>query len=107
MAITFLAGAIVLEIIATSLLKTTEGFTKLGPTLFVLAAYGSAFYLLARSLEKGMQTGIAYALWAGIGVFVIATIGIIAFGEPVSMSKLAGIGLIIGGVITLNLAGAH
>lgn len=107
MALTFLTGAIILEIIATSLLKTTEGFTKLGPTLLVLAAYGAAFYMLAQALEKGMQTGIAYALWAGVGVFVIATIGIVAFGEPLSLAKLLGIGLIIGGVITLNLAGAH
>lgn len=107
MALTFLAGAIILEIIATSLLKTTEGFTRFGPTLLVLAAYGSAFYLLSRALDEGMQTGIAYALWAGVGVFVIATIGIIAFGEPISPPKVVGLGLIIGGVMTLNLAGAH
>lgn len=107
MALTFLTGAIILEIIATSLLKTTEGFTKIGPTLTVLAAYGSAFYLLARALQLGMQTGVAYALWAGVGVFVIATIGVLVFGEPLSASKLLGLGLIIGGVVTLNLAGAH
>lgn len=107
MAFAFLAGAIILEIIATSLLRTTEGFTNIGPTLVVLAAYGSAFYLLARALQLGMQTGVAYALWSGLGVFAIATIGMIAFGEPLSVTKLLGLGFIIAGVFTLNLAGAH
>ena len=107
MAFVLLAGAIFAEIIGTSLLKTTEGFTRLTPTIVCLAAYGAAFYLLAKALEKGMRTDIAYALWSGIGVFAIAIIGITFFGHPFSMVKLVGVVLIIGGVVILSLAGVH
>lgn len=102
----YLFAAVLFEIAGTSFLKTTEGFTRLWPTVACLAAYGAAFLLLAQSLEKGMQVGIAYAIWAGLGISIIAAIGILFLGEPISTTKLLGISLIIGGVVTLNLSGA-
>jgi small multidrug resistance pump len=102
----FLGGAIALEVVATSLLKSTEGFTRLWPTAAVLAGYGGAFYLLTLSLRE-LQVGTAYAMWSGIGTAAIATIGVIFLGEPLSVAKVAGIALVVAGVVVLNLGGAH
>lgn len=107
MAYIYLFAAVFLEVVGTSFLKSTEGFTRLWPTIACLAAYGTAFLLLAQSLEKGMQVGIAYAIWAGVGISIIAAVGILFLGEPFSITKLLGISLIIGGVVTLNLSGAQ
>lgn len=103
----FLILAIVFEIVGTTLLKSTEGFTKLLPTVASLAAYGVAFTLLAQALARGMQVGVAYALWSGLGTAIIATIGILILHEPFSFAKVGGVALIVAGVVTLNLAGAH
>lgn len=107
MAFVYLATAILAEIIGTTSLKYTEGFTRLAPTLLTLASYGAAIFFLARSLERGMQIGIAYALWSGIGVFAITLIGVFFLGEPFTVMKFLGIGLIIGGVVTLSLTGVQ
>lgn len=107
MAYLFLCGAIVAEVLATSLLKNTDGFTRLWPTVVCLALYGSAFLLLAKAVSRGMQVGIGYALWSAVGTTVIVGVGILFLGEPVSVPKVAGVLLVIAGVVTLNLASAQ
>ncbi|ETZ98007.1 multidrug transporter emrE [Mycobacterium kansasii 732] len=107
MAYLFLLCAIFAEVVATTLLKSTEGFTRLWPTVGCLAGYAVAFALLALSIARGMQTDVAYALWSAIGTAAIVLIAVLFLGSPVSLAKVLGVGLIIGGVLTLNLAGAH
>jgi small multidrug resistance pump len=102
-----LFGAIFAEVIATSLLKSTEGFTRLWPTVICLIGYGVSFALLAWSISRGMQTDVAYALWSAIGTAAIVLIAVLFLGSPMSVAKVVGVGLIIAGVVTLNLSGAH
>jgi small multidrug resistance pump len=103
----FLICAIVAEVVATSLLKSTEGFSRLLPTVACLVGYAIAFALLALSISRGMQTDVAYALWSAIGTAAIVLIAVLFLGSPVSVAKVVGVGLIIAGVLTLDLAGAH
>ncbi|WP_406816553.1 DMT family transporter [Mycobacterium sp. M23085] len=103
----FLLGAIFAEVIATSLLKSTEGFTRLWPTVACLIGYAVSFALLAVSISRGMQTDVAYALWSAIGTALIVLIAVLFLGSPISVTKVVGVGLIIAGVVTLNLTGAH
>jgi small multidrug resistance pump len=103
----FLICAIVAEVVATSLLKSTEGFSRLLPTVACLVGYAIAFALLALSISRGIQTDVAYALWSAIGTAAIVLIAVLFLGSPVSVAKVVGVGLIIAGVLTLNLAGAH
>ena len=103
----FLLCAIFTEVIATSLLKSTEGFTRLWPTVICLAGYAVSFALLALSISRGMQTDVAYALWSAIGTALIVLIAVLFLGSPLSVAKVVGVGLIIAGVLTLNLTGAH
>jgi small multidrug resistance pump len=99
--------AIFAEVAATSLLKSTEGFTRLWPTLLCLLGYAVSFALLALSISRGMQTDVAYALWSAIGTAAIVAIAVLFLGSSISVAKVFGIGLIIAGVVTLNLGGAH
>ncbi|QFZ77032.1 QacE family quaternary ammonium compound efflux SMR transporter [Streptomyces fagopyri] len=101
-----LAGAIVSEVAATTAMKYSEGFSRLWPSLVTVSGYVVAFLLLAQCL-KTVQVGTAYAIWAGAGTAVIAAIGMLFLGEALTVTKLAGILLIIGGVVVLNLGGAH
>lgn len=103
----FLLGAIFAEVIATSLLKSTEGFTRLWPTVVCLIGYAVSFALLAVSISRGMQTDVAYALWSAIGTALIVLIAVLFLGSSISLSKIVGVALIIAGVVTLNFAGAH
>ncbi|WP_082953410.1 MULTISPECIES: multidrug efflux SMR transporter [unclassified Mycobacterium] len=103
----FLLCAIFAEVIATSLLKSTEGFTRLWPTVICLSGYAVSFALLAVSISRGMQTDVAYALWSAIGTALIVLIAVLFLGSTVSVAKVVGVGLIIAGVVTLNLSGAH
>lgn len=107
MPLVLLAVAICAEVLGTSLLRATEGFTRLWPTLGALTAYGVAFYALAGAVHRGLGVGIAYALWAGLGTTLIVIIGVLALGEPLGWVKVAGIALIVAGVLVLNLGGAH
>jgi len=99
--------AIFVEVVATSLLKSTEGFTRLVPTVICLVGYAASFALLALSISRGMQTDVAYALWSAIGTAAIVLIAVVFLGSPLSVAKVVGIGLIIAGVVTLNVSGAH
>jgi small multidrug resistance pump len=102
----FLVLAIAVEVVGTSLLKATEGFTKLWPTAGVLVAYALAFVFLAQAV-KVVPVGIAYALWSGLGTAAIVAIGAVFLGEPLSLVKVIGVGLVIAGVVVLNVGGAH
>ncbi|PKV85079.1 multidrug efflux SMR transporter [Streptomyces sp. TLI_146] len=100
-----LSCAIASEIAATSAMKYSEGFTRLWPSLVTACGYLLAFYLLSLTL-KSMSVGTAYAIWSGAGTAVVAAIGMLFLGETMTAAKFAGIALIIGGVVLLNLGGA-
>jgi small multidrug resistance pump len=101
-----LSIAIASEVAGTVALKYTDGFTRLGPSAVVIAGYGISFWMLALVLKQ-LPIGLTYAVWAAVGTALIAAIGILAFGEPASTLKMLSLGLIIAGVVGLNLAGAH
>ncbi|SED64078.1 multidrug efflux SMR transporter [Streptomyces sp. TLI_105] len=101
-----LAGAIAAEILATTSMKYSEGFTKLWPSVVTGMGYLLAFVLLARAL-KTLEVGTAYAIWSGAGTAVVALIGYLFLGESLGAAKIAGIVLIVAGVAVLNLGGAH
>ncbi len=109
MAYLFLALAIVAEVVATSALKATDGFTRLGPSLVVVAGYGLAFYLLSLVL-RSVPIGIAYALWAGLGIVLVAVVGMVVYGQRPDLPAMLGIALIVAGVVVIQLfsrLGAH
>ena len=97
-----LGAAIVAEVIATSALKASEGFTRLGPSLVTAAGYGVAFWLLALTL-RSLPAGVAYATWSGLGIVLIAVVGWIAFGQTLDAWALLGMALIVAGVLIMNL----
>ena len=98
----FLFIAIVAEVIGTSALKYSEGFTKLCPSAIVVIGYGIAFYFLSLTL-KSIPIGIAYAIWSGLGIVLISVIGYSVFKQTLDIPAIIGIGLIILGVIVINL----
>ncbi|MBB5701647.1 multidrug transporter EmrE-like cation transporter [Ochrobactrum daejeonense] len=97
-----LAIAIFSEVVGTLSLKASEGFTRPGPSLVVIVAYGLAFYFLSLTL-RSIPVGVAYAVWSGIGVTLVALIGWLIFGQKLDVAAVFGMGLIIAGVIVLNL----
>ena len=97
-----LSIAIVAEVIATSALKAADGFTRPVPSLVVIAGYGIAFYFLSLAL-RGIPVGVAYAVWSGVGIVLISVIGWMAFGQRLDAAAVLGIGLIMAGVIVLNV----
>jgi small multidrug resistance pump len=101
-----LSLAIVTEVAGTVALRYSDGFTKLAPTAVVVLGYGASFWLLALVLKE-LSIGTTYAVWSAAGTALIAAVGVFAFGEPATALKVASIGLIIVGVIGLNLAGSH
>lgn len=98
----YLAIAIVAEVAATSALKASEGFTRPGPSLIVVAGYGLAFYCLSLVLRT-VPVGIAYAIWAGVGIVLIALIGWLVLRQPLDAPAVVGIALIIAGVVVIQL----
>ncbi|WP_214325003.1 DMT family transporter [Nonomuraea sediminis] len=107
MAWILLAFAIATEILATSALKLSDGLTSLPWSIVTTTGYIASFVLLARALKLQLDMGTAYAVWSGVGTAAIALIGFLFMGESLTPLKIGGILLIIGGVIVLNLAGAH
>ena len=97
----YLGIAIVAEVIATSALKSADGFTRLVPSLVVLVGYVTAFYFLSLTL-KTIPVGLAYAIWSGVGIVLIALIGWLVLEQALDIPALIGIGLIIAGVIVIN-----
>ncbi|GLK80216.1 DMT family transporter [Methylopila turkensis] len=105
----YLAAAILCEVFATSAMKTTEGFTRLGPSIITILGYAVAFYFLSLTLRT-IPIGVAYAVWSGAGIVLISLVGWLAFGQKLDAPAIAGVGLIVAGVVVLNLfskAGAH
>ncbi|MCK9538365.1 DMT family transporter [Dokdonella sp.] len=98
----WLAGAILCEVLATSLLKAAEGFTRPWPSLGVVLGYAGAFYLLSLTL-RSIPVGIAYAIWSGVGVVLIALVGWLCLGQVLDRAAIAGIALIVAGVVVINL----
>lgn len=101
-----LAGAILAEVLGTTAMKYSNGFSRLVPSLITAVSYLVAFVLLAQTL-KSMAVGTAYAIWAGVGTAAVAAIGIVFIGESVTVLKILGIALVICGVVVLNLGGLH
>jgi len=97
-----LSAAIVCETIATSALKSSEGFTRWIPSLIVVIGYGVSFFLLAKLLNV-IPVGIAYAIWSGVGIALITLIGWVIFKQKLDLAAVIGLALIIAGVVVINL----
>ncbi|MDI5932426.1 DMT family transporter [Halomonas kalidii] len=102
MAFVYLALAIVAEVVATSALKASDGFTRLWPSVTVVIGYGLAFYLLALVL-RSVPVGIAYAFWAGLGIVLITLVGLVVYGERPDLPALLGLAMIVGGVVVIQV----
>lgn len=105
----YLAVAIVAEVVATTALKASDGFSRLGPSAVVVVGYGLAFYLLALTL-RSIPIGVTYAVWSGVGIALIALIGWLVYGQRLDAGALVGMGLIVAGVLVIQLfsdASAH
>ncbi|CAH0256318.1 Multidrug transporter EmrE [Roseomonas sp. CECT 9278] len=102
LAYAYLGIAIVSEVIATSALKASDGFTRLWPSLATVVGYAIAFYCLALTLRV-IPTGIAYAIWSGVGIVLISAVGWVWFRQALDLPALVGMGLIVAGVVVLNV----
>lgn len=98
----WLAIAIVAEVIGTSALRASEGFTRLVPVLIVVAGYGLAFYCMSMTL-KSMPVGIVYAIWSGVGIVLITLVAMVLYRQIPDLAAMAGLSLIVAGVVVLNL----
>jgi small multidrug resistance pump len=98
----WLALAIVAEVIGTSALRAADGFTRLVPSLVVVAGYSVAFYGLSMTL-KTMPVGIVYAIWSGVGIVLITLVAMVLYRQVPDFAAVAGLSLIIAGVVVLNL----
>jgi len=98
----FLLLAIVSEVVATSSLKASEGFTRFWPSVVVVIGYGIAFYCLALTLRV-IPMGVVYAIWSGIGIVLITVVGWLLFDQKLDLPALVGIGLIAMGVVVMNV----
>ena len=98
----FLLIAIVAEVVATSALKMSEGFSKLWPSVVVVLGYGIAFYCLSLTL-RSIPVGMAYALWSGVGLLLITLTSWLLFNQKLDLPALLGMALIIAGVIVMNV----
>lgn len=94
--------AIVLEVVATTSLKLSDGFTKLGFGIGALVAYGVCFYFLSQTLRT-VPTGIAYAIWSGVGVVLVSLVGWLFLKQRLDGPAILGIGFILAGVVILNV----
>jgi len=97
-----LAVAIMAEVLGTSLLKSSAGFTRLWPSIGTALAYAFSFYCLSLAL-KTIPVGVAYAIWSGVGIVLISTIGWIFFRQSIDAPGLIGLTLIVAGVLVINL----
>ena len=98
----YLAIAIVAEVLATTSLKASEGFTKLVPSVIVIVGYAVAFYCLTLVL-RSIPVGITYALWAGLGIVLVAIAGAVAYKEVPDLPAVVGMALIVAGVVIINV----
>ena len=98
----YFAAAIVSEVVATSALKASEQFTKLTPSLIVIIGYCISFYLLTLVLRT-IPVGITYAIWAGVGIVLVALVGAIVYKQIPDLPAVIGMGLIVAGVVIINV----
>lgn len=98
----YLTIAILSEVVATSALRASEGFTKLIPSLVVVAGYAIAFLFLSLTL-KSVPVGIAYAIWAGAGIVLISVVAYFLYGQSLDWPAVVGMGLIVAGVVVINV----
>lgn len=98
----YLAIAIVTEVIGTSALKSAEGFTRLLPSVMVIASYAISFYLLSLTLSS-IPVGVVYAVWSGVGIVLLALTGAFLFKQTLDTPAIVGISLILAGVVVINL----
>jgi small multidrug resistance pump len=96
-----LATAIVLEVMGTSFLQKSEQFTKLVPTLLMAACYATSFFLLSQALRT-VPLGVAYAIWSGLGIVLVALVSVVVFRQALDLAALVGISMILGGVVVVN-----
>ena len=94
--------AIVAEVIATSALKASAGFTRLGPSAIVVLGYGTAFYCLSLTLQS-LSVGVAYAIWSGLGIVLVTVAAYVLYRQSVDLPALIGMGLIVAGVAVIQL----
>lgn len=97
-----LAAAICLEVTGSTFLQKSEQFTKLIPSVLVVICFVAAFYCLSLAL-KAIPLGVAYAIWAGVGIVLTAIVGFVVFGIKLDLPAIAGIALIVSGVVVMNL----
>ncbi|KAA9000708.1 multidrug efflux SMR transporter [Affinibrenneria salicis] len=102
-----LAAAIASEIVGALATRFSNGFTKPLPTLLAIVGVVGAYYLLSQVLNRGMAIGVAYAIWAALGVACVAIIGAVFLGDKLSWIQSIGIVLVIGGVVALELGATH
>ncbi|WP_141499900.1 DMT family transporter [Paenibacillus luteus] len=105
MAYLFLAVSIIGELIGTSMLKASEGFTKLYPSLLTIVAFSVSFFFISLTL-KTLPLNMTYAIWSGVGAVATAVISVLIWKEKINTGSMVGIGLIVIGVVVLNLFGA-
>jgi small multidrug resistance pump len=98
----YLAISIIAEVVATSALKASEGFARLWPSATVVIGYAISFYFLSLTL-KVLPVGIVYAIWSGVGIVLISAIGWVLYGQKLDAAALAGMCLIVAGVLIVNL----
>ena len=94
--------AIMLEVAGTSMLQASQQFTRFWPTLGMAGCYLLSFYLLSLSLRV-LPLGIAYAIWSAVGILLVALIGLVVFGQRIDLPGIIGLGLIVAGVLVVNL----
>lgn len=97
-----LAIAIIAEVIGTTALKASDGFSRPGPSLLVVAGYGLAFYFMSLVI-KTLPVGVTYAIWSGMGIVLITLVGMVMFRQVPDGPALIGMALIIAGVVVMNL----
>ena len=98
----YLVVAVIAEVVATSALAASHGFTKPMPSLVTVVGYGIAFYLLSLTLRT-IPVGIVYAVWSGLGIVLIAAVGAIWFRQSLDLPAVIGLGLILAGVVVVNM----
>lgn len=101
----YLGAAILFETIGTTALKASDGMTRLWPAVLVVLAYALSFWLLALVLRV-LPVGVAYAIWSGVGICLISGIGWVVFGQKLDAPALLGMGLIIAGIVIINVFSA-
>ena len=94
--------AIISEVVATSFLKATEGFTRLGPSIVVMIGYIGSFWCVSQTLDT-IPIGVAYAVWSGVGIGALAVVTVVLYDQRLDAAAVIGMGLIIAGVVVLRL----